>query len=344
MKLQKLTEATSIDQAAKELNQISKKDMANDLEVTLDAILRRNLQRRSFDNSGNSLNLLIIGPAGSGKTSIVKSWAREKNLNLYAIDLSKSGPETIGGIMGYDPEDPSAARQLRNKALFDALSKPNSVLLLDEYNRAKSSIRSTILKLVQEHVLPGGEGDVFLPNLLFTIAIQNPDNGMYEVNRLDPAEITRFKVYYMTPDPLSHLAYIKKHFGKEVEAARAAGDAEWEQEALGRISIAEALLKDKRFEYTSDQEEVENSDNPMFKPTNTRNLLNCLDECNGTKDNFLKLWNGWCNPAQKTIIEQILKNYVDVKDKANDALAKGTSSEVFKKTRSNFEKIMDIVG
>ena len=344
MKLQKLTEATSIDQAAKELNQISKKDMRNDLEVKLDAILRRNLQRRSFDNNGDSQDLLIIGPAGSGKTSIVKSWAKEKNLNLVAIDLAKSGPETIGGIMGYDPEDPSAARQLRNKPLFDALSKPNSVLLLDEYNRAKSSIRSTILKLVQEHVLPGSDGDVFLPNLLFTIAIQNPDNGAYEVNKIDPAEISRFEVYYMVPDPLSHLAYIKKYFGREIEAAKAAGDAEWEQEALGRIGIAETLLKDKRFEYTSDQEEVENSDNPMFRPTNSRSLMKCLNRCDGTKDNFLELWNSFCNPAQKTMVEQILKNYVDVKDKANDALAKGTSSEVFKKTRSNFEKIMDIVG
>ena len=44
------------------------------------------------------------------------------------------------------------------------------------------------------------------------------------------------------------------------------------------------------------------------------------------------------------MIEQILKDYVEVDDKANQALKDGTESDVFKKRESNLAKLKSIYG
>ena len=43
------------------------------------------------------------------------------------------------------------------------------------------------------------------------------------------------------------------------------------------------------------------------------------------------------------MFKEILRNYKDVDDKANDALKGGTSSKVFGKATSNYERIMAIL-
>ena len=55
-----------------------------------------------------------------------------------------------------------------------------------------------------------------------------------------------------------------------------------------------------------------------------------LDYCDGTKDDFLDVWNHYCNPKKKRIIEDILGDYVDIEDKANDAIKDDSQSSVFK--------------
>lgn len=58
------------------------------------------------------------------------------------------GPEAFAGIVARDPDDPRYATRLGTNELIKALSKPRSVLFLDEYNRAKTEIRGAILTLV----------------------------------------------------------------------------------------------------------------------------------------------------------------------------------------------------
>ena len=65
-----------------------------------------------------------------------------------------------------------------------------------------------------------------------------------------------------------------------------------------------------------------------------RTLTNLLQNCDGTKEDFLDNWNNFCNSTKKTMVEGILANYQDVDDKANDALKGGTESEVFSKKAS----------
>ena len=277
-------------------------------------------------------------------TAVVQQWAAKNGVHLYARDAGKLSQEQIGGLVGYDSDDPTMVKELGNKSFYQGLSQPNTVLFLDEYNRARSNIRSLLLKLVNEHVLPGGpEGDIFLPNLLFTVAAINPTSTAYETNSLDAAERSRFKRVVVTPNPIEHLKYLKKEYAAELKDAQDDGDEDWIKEVQGRIKLADTLLNDPRFEYTSLQQEEKMIDDPNFTPTNYRSFKEALDHSNGTKDDFLKQWSTYCDYTQKKTIEDILKNFVDVDNKANAALKGGSKSKVFQKTLSNMEKIQNLL-
>ena len=43
------------------------------------------------------------------------------------------------------------------------------------------------------------------------------------------------------------------------------------------------------------------------------------------------------------MIEDILEDYVDVDDKANDALKSGTDSEIFKKHETNWDLVNNVM-
>ena len=64
-----------------------------------------------------------------------------------------------------------------------------------------------------------------------------------------------------------------------------------------------------------------------------------LDFSDGTKKDFLDIWSHYCNYKKKGIVETILSDYVDVEDKANDAIKDGSESDVFAKSKTNREKL-----
>lgn len=335
----------AVDQAARELDaEVSEADDRTELEKELDRCLVLAKRKAKRGARGDYPNLLIEGSAGFAKTAVVQQWAARSGVHLYARDAGKLSQEQIGGLVGYDADDPTMVKELGNKSFYQGLSQPNTVLFLDEYNRARSNIRSLLLKLVNEHVLPGGpEGDIFLPNLLFTVAAINPTSTAYETNTLDAAERSRFKRIVITPNPLEHLKYLNREYGAELKDAQADGDPDWIKEVQGRINLANTILKDPRFEYTSLQQEEKMIDDPDFTPTNYRSFKEALDHSDGTKDSFLREWPTYCDYTQRKTIEDILKNFKDIDDKANDALKGGTNSGVFKKSKTNFEKVWDAI-
>lgn len=81
--------------------------------------------------------------------------------------------------------------------MLDPLDRPNSVLFLDEYNRAPDRSRAVFLKLINGHYIndpnePGGRRH--FPNLLFTVAAINPGGLGTDktANALNSAERNRF--------------------------------------------------------------------------------------------------------------------------------------------------------
>lgn len=342
-----LTEAEdiSLDQAARQLDaEAHEVESKGELETILDRALDIALDMQEDGETGDFPNVMIESPAGFGKSSIVRQWAKKNNINLYEINLGQAGPEHVGGIIGYDAENPNFSKPLSNRALLDGLSRPRSVLFLDEYNRSKNSIRGTILDVVESHLIPDGSsptGKRFMPDLLFTIGAMNPNVAGYRgVDSLDNAEKTRFVHHTATPNPFEHLTYLKKFYTEKIKKAQEKGDEKKALAAQGRLALAETILSSDKFHYTTPAEEEKHDDEGnAFHPTNYRSFKKALDICDGTKADLLRVWNSVCDYTQKSMIEDILHNYVDIKDKATAALEQESESPVFAKVSSNRDKL-----
>lgn len=325
MKFKKLNEDTfggAVERDAQQLNATPAAVGAKgDVEQALDRALKTN-QRMLKRGRREFMNILLVGGAGVGKTSRVRAWCQENGLNMYALDCKTLDTTDLGGaiypVMDDDGKNGKAVKLVTS--MLDQLDKPNSVLFLDEYNRARSDVRGTLLTLVNDHVLttPGVEGgERFFPNMLFTIAAINPPNAAFQnVDELDPAEQSRFFQVNVIADNRNQLRFLEKEYKKEMEIAEEEGDMEEYTEVSGRLKLAQTLLKDRRFSFDGDEEEAEAArDHTAI--LNPRSLTKALEICDGTKEDLLAVWDSQCNPKKKPMVELILENYTDVEDKAN---------------------------
>lgn len=335
----------TIDAAAKKLEAETVKAMTeNQITKALDRALRsaKTIQKEEASAGeplGDYPNILLVGSAGTGKTSIVKQWAKANGINLVYKDAKTMDPSALGGIVARDMGDTDYARRLGTKE-FQTLDAPNSVLFLDEYNRAKSEIRGSLLTLVQDHVVwdPKSKGEMrHLPNFLFTVAAINPSGNIYKgAKEMDPAERSRFRRINIQMDPAEHLKYLEKHYTDRLAKAT---DEEEKLAIQGRLELAKALLTSPKFAYDTIIDEDENFEDDAYIPLNYRSLKKALDDSDGTKKDLIDIWSEYCNYKKKNMIVDILSKFVDVKDKANDALKTETKSTVFNRAETNREKL-----
>lgn len=313
------------------------------IESALDRALKT--AKRMAGKEGVSYpNVLFISEAGMGKTSICRAWARANGVNLVEVRGSTLDPTDIGGLFAQPEKGATRAKKIAT-GIFEPLEQPNSVLFLDELNRASTPVRNALLELVNSHYLPDPNnpqgGQLFLPNFLFTIATINPPSGDYNVTPLDPAESSRFRNIQLTADNKYILRYLEKKYTEEAAEARKAGDEEAALESDGRKKLAQTLLNSNKFAFDDREEIIAGRDalDYLYHPLNYRSLTELLDTSDGTKQDLLDLWSEIVNPRKKNVAELILANYKDVEDKANAALADGTESEVFAKKVSLSDRL-----
>ena len=278
--------------------------------------------------------LLLVGEAGTGKTSRVKDWCKKKGINCIVKLTSTMDDTDLGGAVTSDKNHEVAVRLASTE--FDGLDEPDSILFLDEYNRGAQGVRQTLLNVINDHWIP----DVrekghrrYFPNLLFTVCAMNPDSEGYNVgDSLDRAERSRMKRLDVAADPKAAEAFFTRKFNVEIQHA---DDEEEAKEYEGRLAIAQTLLKHPSFKFDTSADSDESEENGNGLILNSRTLLKLLEDSDGTKDDFLDQWNSWCNSLKKPMAERILADYVDVDDKANDALKYGDAQPVFKERESS---------
>lgn len=333
-----LTEDTVEQAAEKELNAevVSRKGQ---IEAALDEALDYNQEEAEL--GGKSFqNLLFVGEAGTGKTSIIRQWARDNNINLFEVRAAGMDDTDLGGAIA--PGEDGTVKRLASTE-FDKLNRPNSVLFLDEYNRAPKSVRTNLLELINSHVVPDPRepgGQRFLENFLFTVAAINPNNPDYDTDTMDMAELTRFRAIDVNPDPDHLLKYLTKELQNAVDKA---STPERKARNEGRLNLAKALLTSREFKFDDRRDIEQTKETGNGIALNYRTLTNLLKGCNGTKEDLLNKWNQYTNSLKFKMAERILSNYKDVDDKANDALKRGTESDVFKKQTSNYDKIKGVL-
>jgi len=296
----------------------SKKEAVNEIETNLDSALRK-------AKNGVVKNLLITGQAGTGKTQIVKAWAKKNNIHLVELETAPMEPSDAGGAQVPDLKSMTAIKL--SPVMFDELDNiPNSVLFLDEINRGVPEVRAQLLKLIDEHRVtdyrqPGLKRK--LKNFLFTVACQNPSTGGYVVYPLDFAEKRRFKEIKFSGNTKSWLEWFKGYTQEKID--RDPSDKEWVTLCKRQYALAAALVKYPKFKFNNDMDiqqalEKDGDEAKVTQPASLTALLDSLDF--GTKEELIREWDTICNHNDIPMVEAALANYKEVDDKANQALDK----------------------
>ncbi|PLV59734.1 AAA family ATPase [Thermotoga sp. KOL6] len=146
---------------------------------------------------------LLVGHFGVGKTDIAKDIAKETGRDLIILVLSQMEPGDLIGLPARSEE----------KTTF---LKPdwwpengNTIVFLDEINRAHRSVRNAIMQLlvdkrIHNHVLP---------NETWIMAAMNPPEEEYDQADLitDPAFISRFFILEVNPNASEWLEWASRN-------------------------------------------------------------------------------------------------------------------------------------
>ena len=126
--------------------------------------------------------VLLEGSTGIGKSQIVSEFARGRGLGVVVLDLSLLEPPDLVGLPVIE------GGRTRYASPAELPSQGCGVLMLEELNRAEIPVMQPALQLLSARRLHAYE----LPEGWTCVAAINPEDGDYQVNRLDPALRSRF--------------------------------------------------------------------------------------------------------------------------------------------------------
>jgi hypothetical protein len=298
-------------------------DVPNELTDVLDDCLASAMVGHHM-GTHDGVDLLVSGLPGSGKTGITKQWAKDRGVNLFYLNAKN---DDLGAILNGFPVDVEEEDEEIGKVhkvirsyskSLDALDRKNSVLFLDEFNRAPSKLRAVLLSLINEHVVdgPGEDGFRHFNELLFTVACINPsvptDPGAMDLN---DAEMSRFVDTLdwdsNVPDAIK---YIRFHLKKIIEAL----DPKDEHYSFFYtrynkiLNLAEALLGDPLFEFDS-RDDLLDLFNDKAKMLNQRSITDAIMKHGYSKQKFLN-WTDKLSKfldKDKEMIHNILDSWVE---------------------------------
>lgn len=257
--------------------------------------------------------------------------------------MSNLPVETLGGVVFRREDNPNFVTRLLSEEVYAEIGEEDCVLFLDEYNRADQRNRRTIMDLVTSHTLkfvPGqekvfekygkivGKNTIWFPTLKLVVAAQNPRSRAYLVNPLDKAERNRFKRIHVTANPVHVRRYLVNHYK---ELADGENDQEEKLAYLGMADLANTLLSSNNPPFVFEEDDPDADEDSEELSLTPRSLEDALDGSGGTKDGFLDEFPGTCGTKSLAMVETILEDYEDIKDKATSALDGETESEFLNK-------------
>lgn len=222
-----------------------------------------------------------------------------RGINIHYLDAkNKDLHAYINGFTVRNAANPNLVSQAVSKNLAP-LDRPNSVLLLDEYNRqTNSQVRASLLTLINEHEIEGqdenGEPSKhYFKNLLFTIAIINPahpkDPGAAELNDAERSRFILNMPWDSTPEEA--LRYFRSAMRNELKrvgtAVQSTGNDNNDNlddaiAALHIIDLAENILTNPAFHFDGrENETLYELATQQRDPLNQRTLTGVLAGSNG---------------------------------------------------------------
>lgn len=158
----------------------------------------------------NNKNVLLFGPHGVGKSSIIKEGFENYGLVLNKTYLMFSGA-TLDPWTDFIGIPKKASDDDGNDYLEYVKPKYMNydlqAIFMDEYNRTSKPVRNALMELIQFKSING----TAFPNLKVIWAACNPESGDYDTEILDPAQGDRFHIILNIPKEPSKTYFTKKY-------------------------------------------------------------------------------------------------------------------------------------
>jgi GTPase SAR1 family protein len=145
--------------------------------------------------------ILLNGPSGVGKTTMVEEIAEELKMKLIVLRLASISPESIGGVPV--PIDNKRFRWLVSEEIAQASEEP-VILFFDELNRSSGSVRNAAIQMIFERRV----NNLLLHPLTRTIAAINHGSNFFDTTELEEAWLTRFAIINVRADLREAVEYV----------------------------------------------------------------------------------------------------------------------------------------
>lgn len=173
----------------------------------------------------NHYNVIFSGRHGVGKTAIIEKVFNEKfgEQGKDWLYFSAATMDPWVNFIGvpkekYDEQDDISYLELVRPKVF-ALDQVQAIFF-DEYNRSQKTVRNAVMELMQFKSINGHK---FHNMKVIWAAINPPDENedelIYDVEKIDPAQLDRFHIYVELPYGVSKSYFVNKYGDVEGAAA-----------------------------------------------------------------------------------------------------------------------------
>ena len=160
----------------------------------------------------------LMGPAGVGKTEIVRQAAQEKNLAFLSYSITHHTRQSIIGLPrliqgNVEGRSVSMTEYTMSEIIaqvyrtMEETGRNQGILFLDEFNCASESLRPIMLQLLQDKSF----GPHPIPDGWMLVLAGNPPEYNRAASDLDPVTADRMRLVHIVPDYPAWRAYAKSH-------------------------------------------------------------------------------------------------------------------------------------
>src|SRR6267142_5363183 len=151
-------------------------------------------------------NPMFVSPPGVGKSSIVQQWCKLNNLPFIDLRLAYFESTDLIGFPSVENRDGRQVTTHNIPDLWPMDPEWEGVLLLEEPNRALPSTMNAVMQLLTDRKVHKYN----LPKKALIVSCINPEDGLNDVQSMDPALRDRFEIFEVNYDKTAFIKHMKE--------------------------------------------------------------------------------------------------------------------------------------